>query len=146
MTQFNPLFCPVSLSFTKCATPRKTTRRSGRASAATTPCSESCLRRRRRSTIGGGLEENWRKAPQARPHMLWKVPWAFARMLRQMKRQRTKQTAKIAAKSSQNSRKEEVTQPKGSSHKMFTASRLIIGDKSLISACLVYVLIILTGL
>uniref|UniRef100_A0A8C4IWT0 Actin-related protein 3 n=1 Tax=Dicentrarchus labrax TaxID=13489 RepID=A0A8C4IWT0_DICLA len=36
-----------NLSFTKCATPRKTTRRSGRASAATTPYSASCLRRRK---------------------------------------------------------------------------------------------------
>ncbi len=39
-----------SRSFTKCATPRRTTRRSGRASAATTLCSVSCPKRTRTHT------------------------------------------------------------------------------------------------
>ena len=40
-----------SLSSTKSATPKRTTRRSGQASVATTPCSESCPKRRPHSQL-----------------------------------------------------------------------------------------------
>lgn len=106
------IFFSPSLSFTKCATPRKTTRRSGRASAATTPYSASCLKtsgaervqRRPRREKNKTKQKKTGGRDRKTSHAV-EVPWAFARMLRQTcwfgsKRQWTKQTAKRAAVSS----------------------------------------------